>query len=85
LHIHTETDASCYLRTEDGTQGYKNWQCYLHMCRACLLLHAAGVTIEQIKADADKSAVAAQAVLSQEAEPLSNQWTASDPMQSDKN
>jgi hypothetical protein len=55
------------------------------MCRACLLLHAAGVTIEQIKADADKSAVAAQAVLSQEAEPLSNQWTASDPMQSDKN
>jgi TRAP-type C4-dicarboxylate transport system permease small subunit len=54
---------------------------------ACLLLCAAGVTIEQIKADADKSAAAAQAVLSQEAEPgrLSNQWKASDTMQADKN
>lgn len=53
---------------------------------ACLLSSAAGVTIEQIKADADKSAAAAEAVLSQQAEPggLSNQSRASDPMQADK-
>lgn len=48
---------------------------------------AAGVTIEQIQKDTEKSAAAAEAVLSQEAggDSLASQWRASDPQQADKN
>lgn len=47
----------------------------------------AGVSIEQIKKDAEQSAAAAEAVLSQQADKgsLASQWRASDPVQADKN
>jgi hypothetical protein len=47
----------------------------------------AGVTIQEILKDTEKSSAAAEAVLSQEAggDGLAAQWRASDPVQADKN
>lgn len=57
-----------------------------HMQCSLLLVWCTGVTIEQIQKDTEKSAAAAEAVLSQQADPggLAQQCRASDPVQADK-